>query len=308
MNQFLKRLEDGERLVADGATGTNLQKVGLPPGAHPEDWVFDQPQKILELENAFVAAGADIILTCTFGATRLRMKGARYGERIPEINRRAAELARQAATTGENVVVAGSMGPLGQLLKPYGPVTPEEAAAVFAEQARGLVDGGVEVLVIETHYSLEEAECAVRGVREITDLPVVVSFSYDRGTRTMMGARPAVVVGKFTSMGASMVGANCGTTLENMLSILGEYAAAAPGYSLWAKPNAGVPRTDGTSTFYDVTPDAMAEFARQAVRLGAHVVGGCCGTTPAHIAAMATAVRANPASPDGASDQTRSAP
>ena len=186
MNKFIERLNAGGVLVADGATGTNLQKVGLAAGEHTEDWVFDHPDRILDLEKAFVAAGSDILLTCTFGGTRPRMKGAKYADKVTEINQRAAELWRQAASARDEVLVAGSMGPLGQLLKPYGPILPEEAKAAFAEQAKALSDGGVDLLVIETHFSLDEASAAFEGARSVTDLPIVVSFSYDRGTRTMM--------------------------------------------------------------------------------------------------------------------------
>ncbi len=290
MNRFLQRLETEKVLVADGATGTNLQKVGLGAGMHSEDWVLDCPEKILDLEKTFVAAGSDIILTCTFGGTRIRLKGARHADDVIAINRQAAQLAREAA--GPDVLVAGSMGPLGQLLKPYGPITPEEAKAVFAEQASALAGGGVDLLVIETHFAFEEANMAFAGARSVTDLPIVVSFSYDRGTRTMMGAKPADVVKKYKDMGAVLVGANCGTTLENMDTIITEYAAAEPGFPLWAKPNAGMPRLEGGQTLYDVTPGQMASFATKYVALGARVVGGCCGSTPDHVAAMAKALKA----------------
>ncbi|MBI3739815.1 MAG: homocysteine S-methyltransferase family protein [Chloroflexi bacterium] len=291
MNKFLERLRDGEILVADGATGTNLQKAGLAAGTHTEDWVFDHPDKILDLERAFVAAGSDIILTCTFGGTRLRMKGAKYADQVIEINKRAVELARQAASTRDHVLVAGSIGPLGQLLKPYGPITLDEAKAAFAEQAKALTEGGVDLLVIETHFAFEEATAAFEGARSVTDLPVVVSFSYDRGTRTMMGVKPADVVKKYKVVGAAMVGANCGTTLENMEAIIKEYSATETGFPLWAKPNAGMPRLEGTQTVYDVTPEQMAEFAHKYVSLGACVVGGCCGSTPEHVAAIAQTIK-----------------
>lgn len=291
MNKFLERLKDGEILVADGATGTNLQKVGLEAGTHTEDWVFDHPDKILDLERAFVAAGSDIILTCTFGGTRLRMKGAKYADQVIEINKRAVELARQAASARGHVLVAGSIGPLGQLLKPYGPITPDEAKAAFAEQAKALTEGGVDLLVIETHFAFEEATAAFEGARSVTDLPVVVSFSYDRGTRTMMGVKPTDVVKKYKAAGAAMVGANCGTTLENMEAVIKEYSTTEGGFPLWAKPNAGMPRLEGSKTVYDVTPEQMAEFARKYVSLGARVVGGCCGSTPEHVAAIAQTIK-----------------
>jgi 5-methyltetrahydrofolate--homocysteine methyltransferase len=291
MNRFLERLEAGKVLVADGATGTNLQKVGLAGGMHAEDWVLDYPEKILGLERAFVAAGSDIILTCTFGATRPRLKGAKHPEEVVAINRQATELACQAAQGHQNVLVGGSMGPLGQLLKPYGPIASEDASVAFAEQARALAQGGADLLVIETHFAFEEATLAFEAARSVTDLPIVVSFSYDRGTRTMMGARPAQVIKTYKGLGATLVGANCGTTLENMEVIMKEYVSAEPGFPLWAKPNAGMPRLDGAQTVYDVSPDAMAAFARKYVDLGARVIGGCCGSTPEHVAAMARAVK-----------------
>ncbi len=286
MNRFLERLGTAKVLIADGATGTNLQKVGLAGGMHAEDWVLDCPEKILELEKAFIAAGSDIILTCTFGATRPRLKGARHADDVVAINQRAAELAREAAQ-GHDVVVGGSIGPLGQLLKPYGPITPEEARAAFTEQARALAAGGVDLFVIETHFAFEEATTAFEAARSVSDLPIVVSFSYDRGTRSMMGAKPADVAKTYKGLGAAMVGANCGTTLENMETIIGEYAAAAPGFPLWAKPNAGMPRLESGQTLYDVTPNEMASFARRYFELGARVMGGCCGSTPRHVEAIA---------------------
>jgi len=286
MSRFLERLAAGEVLIADGATGTNLQKVGLGGGMHAEDWVLDCPEKILDLEKAFIAAGSNLILTCTFGATRPRLKGARHSSEVVAINERAAELAQRAAQD-RDVLVGGSMGPLGQLLKPYGPIAPEEARAAFTEQARALANGGADLLVIETHFAFEEATAAFEAARSVTDLPIVVSFSYDRGTRSMMGARPADVAKTYKALGAAMVGANCGTTLENMETIIREYAAAEPAFPLWAKPNAGMPRLEGGQTLYDVSPNEMATFARRYFELGARVIGGCCGSTPRHVEAMA---------------------
>ncbi len=291
MNKFLERLSSGEVLVADGATGTNLQKVGLTAGIHTEDWVLDQPEKILNLEKAFVEAGADIILTCTFGGSYLRMKKAKHASDVSLVNQRAAQLAREAASLRDGVLVGGSIGPLGQLLKPYGPIDPEEARAAFAEQAKALAEGGVDLIVLETHFANEEVMAAFEGVRSVTDLPIVVSFGYDRGTRTIMGVKPTDVIKRYKAMGATLIGANCGTTLENMEAIVKEYSAAEPGFPLWAKPNAGMPRMEGLDAVYDVTPEQMADYALKYVSLGAHVVGGCCGSTPEHVAAIARAVK-----------------
>jgi 5-methyltetrahydrofolate--homocysteine methyltransferase len=299
MNKFLERLLASQVLVADGATGTNLQKMGVKPGTPPEELVIDRPELVLDLESAFVAAGSDLILTCTFGGTRLRMKDSKYVDRAVEINRRAVDLARQAAAKRAGVLVAGSIGPTGALMKPLGPLNPEEAQAAFAEQARALAEGGVDLLVIETMFSYDEADAAFNGTRSVTDLPIVVSFSYDRGVRTMMGVKPAEMIKKYKAMGAAVVGANCGTTLENcgttlenMEKIQQEYAAAEPGFPLWAKPNAGLPRMADGVAAYDLTPAQMGEYALKYAALGARVVGGCCGSTPEHIAAIARAVKA----------------
>jgi 5-methyltetrahydrofolate--homocysteine methyltransferase len=293
MNKFLERLKSGEILVSDGATGSNLQKLGLKPGRPPEDLVIDNPDIIRKLASSFVEAGSDIILTCTFGGTRMRMKDSKYQDRTPEVNIRAAELARKAASTREEVLVAGSMGPVGALIKPYGPLEAEEVKATFAEQARALADGGVDLLLIETMFAFEETTAAFEGARSVTDLPIVVSFSYDRGTRSMMGVKPKDVIKRYSEMGAALVGANCGTTLENMEAVVKEYAATVPNFPLWVKPNAGVPRMDIETEqgVYDMGPEDMASSSLKYVELGAKVVGGCCGNTPEHVAAIAKAVK-----------------
>jgi 5-methyltetrahydrofolate--homocysteine methyltransferase len=291
MNKFLERLQSGKTMVADGATGTNLHKMGLQPGIVPEDLVFDQPELILKLESAFAKAGSDILLTCTFGGTRILMKNSKYAQRITELNTRAAELAHKAASIRDGILVAGSIGPTGQLMKPYGPLTPDEALAAFTEQVQGMAAGDVDLLVIETMFAYDEADAAFKAARTVTDLPIVVSFSYDRGVRTMMGVKPAEMIKRYKEMGATLVGANCGTSLENMEKVVQEYARAEPGFPLWIKPNAGLPRMVDGDTVFDVTPEQMGEFARKYVALGARVVGGCCGNTPEHIAAMVKSVK-----------------
>jgi 5-methyltetrahydrofolate--homocysteine methyltransferase len=293
MNKFLERLNSSEVLVADGATGSNLQKMGLKPGRPPEDLIIDSPDIILNLASSFVEAGADIILTCTFGGTRMRMKDSKYQHRTPEVNMRAAELACKAASTRSDVLVAGSMGPVGALIKPYGPLEADEVRSTFAEQARALAQGGVDLLLIETMFSLEETTAAFEGARSVTDLPIVVSFSYDRGTRSMMGVKPKDVIKRYSEMGATLIGANCGTTLDNMEAVVKEYAVTLPNFPLWVKPNAGVPHMDIESEqgVYDMGPEDMAKFAKRYVELGAKVVGGCCGNTAEHIAAIVKAVK-----------------
>jgi len=277
-------------LVADGATGTNYQRMGIEPGVAPEEWVFDQPGKVQELHRRFVAAGSQLVLTCTFGASSLRLADERLAGRGPEVNRRAAQLARDAA--GDGVLIAGSIGPTGHLADPLGPLTKELAVATFAEQAQALTDGGVDLLVIETFFSLDEGLWAVEGIRRVSDLPLVVSYSFDQGTRTMMGLTPTQVVEAFAPLGVAAVGANCGRSLADTDAIVEELLAVAGNVPLWVKPNAGVPRIVGEEVVYDAGPEDMARHLASYVRRGVKVVGGCCGTTPEHIAAIAPAARA----------------
>lgn len=292
MNPFIAHLNAGNTLVADGATGTNLLRMGLTSGSSPEDLVMENPELLLKLAGSFVDAGSDIILTCTFGGTPLRMKDSKYVDRYEEVNLRAVELARKAASARTGVLVAGSIGPTGALLKPYGPLSAEEAFAAYAGQAKALAKGGVDLLVIETMFAINEASAAFDAARSVTDLPIVVSFSYDRGTRTMMGVKPAQVMETFRTKGAVAVGANCGTSLENMQKIIQEYAQAAQGFPIWAKPNAGLPKLDqNNQPYYDITPEEMASAALINITIGARIVGGCCGTTPESVRSIAHAVK-----------------
>ncbi|MBI1801600.1 MAG: homocysteine S-methyltransferase family protein [Chloroflexi bacterium] len=291
-NTFLERLNSGTVMVSDGATGTNYQKMGLGLGVPPEEWVIDEPHNVLALHSAFVEAGSDIILTCSFGGTRIRMRDSKYAERAPEINFRAAQLARQAASQRDGVLVGGSLGPTGQLCEPYGELTHDAAVSAYAEQAAALTDGGVDFLILETFFALEEAVAAIEGVKRASALPLVVSFSYDQGTRTMMGLRPSQVVAAIAPLGVAAIGANCGKSLDTMEQIVAELSAQRAGIPLWIKPNAGLPRMVGDVAEYDISPEMMAAYATRFVRAGASVVGGCCGSTPAHVAAIAQAVKA----------------
>jgi len=286
---FLQRISASERLVSDGATGTNLQRRGLPPGAAAETWVLEKPEEILHLHQDFVAAGADILLTCTFGATKLRLASAGLAEKTGDINRTATELAREAAEPA-GVLVAGSIGPTGHMMQPYGTLPLEEAECAFAEQARLLIDSGVDLLVVETQFDIQEATAAIRAVRSVSSLPLVCSFSFDRGTRTMMGVKPAEV-GRDIGPLVDVVGINCGRSLEENLKALRELRSAAD-RPIWFKPNAGLPKLDVTGVpVYDVTPADMGERAQEWIAAGASVVGGCCGTSPEHLARIAEAVR-----------------
>jgi 5-methyltetrahydrofolate--homocysteine methyltransferase len=285
---FVDRLNAGEILVADGATGTSYQEMGLSIGVAPEEWVEDHPERVIGLHRAFIEAGSDIILTDTFGGTPIRLRETRFADRASELNRRAAKLASEAAA-GTHVLVAGSMGPTGMLMEPLGDLTASAAAGAYAEQAAGLVAGGVDLLLLETFFALEEAVAAVEGIRRVTALPLVVSFSFDQGTRTMMGVSPAAMVKAVGPLGVAAIGANCGRSLEDMVRVVDELASLDAGIPLWIKPNAGLPRMDGDVARYDTTPETMASFAERFMEAGARIVGGCCGSSPAHVAAIAAA-------------------
>jgi methionine synthase I (cobalamin-dependent) len=285
------RLSAGEVLLSDGPTGTLLQSMGMPPGHSPEAWVVEQPDRIRELHRGYIAAGSDLILTCTFGGTRFRLSSHNLGDRVIEVNRLAAELAR--AEAGSDVFVAGDMGPTGRLLKPLGPLTADEAADAYAEQATGLVEGGVDFLLIETMSDLGEAEAAIEGARRVTDLPIICTFSFDTHGRTMMGIKPDTVAERIGPL-VQGVGANCGRDPAEFPLFLQAMHAANPIALLWAKPNAGLPRMDNEQVVYDATPDYMGQVALELRQAGAQIIGGCCGTRPDHIRAMAKALQDQP--------------
>jgi 5-methyltetrahydrofolate--homocysteine methyltransferase len=285
---FTDALASRAVLVADGATGTNYQNMGIEPGVAPEEWVVDAPDKVQDLHRRFRDAGSDLVLTCSFGASSLRLADEALHGRAVEVNRRAAELAREAV--GGDVLVAGSLGPTGHLADPLGPLTRDLAVTTFAEQARALTDGGVDLLVLETFFSLDEGLWAVEGVQSASDLPLVVSYSFDQGTKTMMGLTPTQVVEAFAPLGIAAVGANCGKSLDETDLIVDELVAAGDGLPLWVKPNAGVPRMVGDQVIYDAGPEDLAAHVARYVERGARVVGGCCGSTPEHVAAIANAL------------------
>ena len=285
---FNARLAAGETLIADGATGTNYQTMGMEPGLAPEEWLFQAPEKVVELHRAFIDAGADIVLTCTFGATPLRLTEGSLVGRTRDVNIRAAELAREGA--GPERLVAGSLGPTGQLIEPYGLLNREDAVAAYAEQAHALADGGVDLLVLETIFAVEEAVWAVEGIQSVTDLPLVVSFSFDMGTRTMMGLSPTDAVAAVIPLGVAAVGTNCGRSLADADLVVTEILAAAGNTPVWVKPNAGVPKIVGAEVVYEAGPEMLAEHVARYVDQGVRIVGGCCGSTPAHVEAIAKAL------------------
>jgi methionine synthase I (cobalamin-dependent) len=287
-------LEARPVLLADGGTGTGLFAQGLTTGDSPELWNVEHPERIAALHRGFVEAGSDIILTNSFGGSRHRLKLHGAQGRVAELNRAAARIAREVADgAGRPVVVGGSMGPTGELIAPLGMLTVEDAAAAFAEQARALAEGGADVLWVETMSSAEEVEAAVRGAMMATDLPVVVTLSFDTNGRTMMGITPEAAVALLHRLPRrpAAFGANCGTGPGQLLAtVLGLREAAGDGAVLVAKGNCGIPQYKDGHICYSGSPQVMADYARLARDCGARIVGGCCGTSPAHVAAMRKAL------------------
>jgi len=290
VEDILSALQSKRVIVADGAMGTMLQKAGLPTGMAPERWLWENPDPVRDVHRAYVEAGADLILTCTFGGTQVRLERAGLAERVAEVNRRAVEVAREAA--GSEVYVAGDIGPLGEFLAPLGRLPYGRAVEIFAEQAAALAEAGVDALYIETMSDLNEVRAAIEGARQAgSGIPIFATLSFDRHGRTNMGVRPGQAAEALQSLGIDAFGANCGATLEMTEGAVAKMHEVAPQVPLVVKPNAGKPHMVGREVVYDATPEDMAEYARRFVSLGAQVVGGCCGSTPAHIAAIAEAVK-----------------
>lgn len=279
-------------ILADGAMGTMLFAAGLESGASPELWNVNYPERVGAVHRAYVEAGAQLILTNTFGGTRFRLAMHGLESRVRELNVAAAQIARRAVEGAPHtVLVGGDIGPTGQLLEPLGTLAFEDAVQGFAEQAAALRDGGVDYFQVETMSDLREVEAAIQGIRSVSDLPVVATLSFDTNRRTMMGIRPADAAKRLPELGADVIGANCGSGVDDLLWVIEQMHAAAPGAILIAKSNAGVPEYKaGGGLTYSGTPEVMAGYAATARNLGARIIGACCGSTPTHIRAMAEAL------------------
>src|SRR5689334_1669684 len=284
-------LRERDVLLTDGATGTNLFALGLANGASGELWNVEHPDRVRSVVQSFVDAGSDIVLTNTFGANVFRFALHKLQGRVRELNMAGAALARDVADkTGRTVVVAGSMGPTGDVLEPLGPRTMSEAEEAFHEQAEALRDGGVDLAWIETMFADNELEAAVRGAQR-AGLPFVATMTFDTGGRTMMGIRPSDAMRRSKSLPARPVafGANCGVGPAQLVdSVLGLAEGAEPGDIIVAKSNCGLPTMgDDMRVAYSGTPEVMARYAYLARNAGARIIGGCCGTTATHVRAMA---------------------
>ncbi len=279
-------------LLADGAIGTELQRCGLEPGACAEAWNILHPDRVEEVHRAYVDAGARFLTTNSFRGTRLALAGFGLGDRVAEVNRRAAELARRAA--GDKAWVLGSIGPFGGFLEPLGDTSQEELHAWFLEQATALLEGGADGIVLETMAAREEVAVGIRAARAAGAALIAAMMTFEKGRgscRTMMGVTPGDAAKFMADEGADVVGSNCGTGLS-----MPDYAAIVAGFRsatdkpVLIRPNAGSPVLEGDRIFYRQAPAAMAAEVMSLADAGANIIGGCCGTTPEHIREFAVAL------------------
>jgi 5-methyltetrahydrofolate--homocysteine methyltransferase len=268
-----------------------LQKAGLPAGQAPERWNLENPDAVRDLHRSYLQAGANLILTNTFGGSAIRLKREGLEDQVVEINRAAAGLAAEVAADFDAAAVLGDIGPTGEMLAPLGTLSYEAAVAAFAEQAGALAVGGADAILIETMSDLNEIQAAIEGARQATDLPILATMSFDTKGRTMMGVKPERAAKMLQSLDVTVMGANCGRTLTETLTAVQAMREAYPDARLMAKPNAGLPHAEDGELVYDVSPEVMAEYAQRfAEEAGVKIFGGCCGSTPDHIRAVADAL------------------
>lgn len=299
MKRWHTLIDRAGAIIADGAMGTMLQQAGLNPGDPPMLWNVDHPDRVRKVHRSYLEAGARILLTNTFNGTRFRLSKHGLEGREDELNRAGARILRaeiddflkKAAPGTPAPVVAGDIGPTGEILAPLGKLYPADAADAFTRQAAALIDGGADVIWIETMADMSEVQAAIEGTRKASpDIPIIVTMTFDTHGRTMMGVKPEAAATSLSEWGAAAMGGNCGNGPDEMLATIQKMHAAVPGALLVAKSNAGMPEFVDGKTVYRATPDTMAQSAVQMREAGARIIGGCCGTTPEHIAAMARAL------------------
>ena len=286
--EFAEFIIEKGPVILDGATGTNLMAAGMPVGVCPEQWVLDNPQVLKDLQKSYVEAGSHIVYASTFTGNRIKLQEYGLEDRLEEINTKLVELSREAV--GDQALVAGDMTMTGQQLFPMGDLLFEELVTVYKEQAKVLEQAGVDLFVVETMMSLQECRAAVIAIREVSDLPIMVTLTYNEDGRTLFGTPPETAVVVLQSLGVDAIGINCSTGPMEMVEPVKKMAEYAT-VPIIAKPNAGLPELEGKQTVYKMTPEEFAEAGTALVEAGAAVIGGCCGTTPAHIKALSHAVR-----------------
>ena len=291
MDTFTGLLQSGKPILLDGAMGTMLMDAGLESGNSPEEWNVRYPERVATIHQAYVDAGSQIFLTNSFGGTSFRLASHGFEEQTIELNAAAGKIARQVAdAAGREVLVGGSIGPTGRLFEPMGALTFEKAVHAFQEQASGLAEGRVDLFWIETMSDLDEVKAAVTGIREVSDLPITATMSFDTHGHTMMGISPARALRELSQLDLAALGANCGTGSDELIEAIKAMRTENSAVVLIAKANAGIPQMVGDEVVYNGSPEVMAAYAREVFQAGAQLIGGCCGNTPAHIQAMADAL------------------
>ena len=285
--QFLDLIKNGP-IILDGATGTNLQKAGMPTGVCPEQWILDHKDVLLQLQKSYKEAGSKIVYAPTFSGNRIKLEEYGLEQEIKKINTELVKLSKEAM--GEDGYVAGNITMTGEQLYPMGSLSFEELVDIYKEQAGYMIEAGVDLFVVETMMSLAETRAAVIAIKEICDLPVMVSMTYNEDGRTLYGTDPETAVVVLQSLGVDMIGTNCSTGPKEMVEILKKMRPYA-NVPLFAKPNAGLPELVDGETVYQMTPEEFASYGVELVKSGAAVVGGCCGTTPAHMKALYEAIK-----------------
>jgi len=281
-DEFIKRLQEGI-LLFDGGIGTQLQAKGLKVGEAPEAWNLKHPDWVKAIHRNYVEAGAQVLTTNSFGGSRYKLEKTGLDDKMAEINRQAAAIAKEAA--GGDVWVAGSVGPTGEFLQPLGTVSPEEMKVCFRLQVESLIQGGADLIIVETMSDLEEASLAVQAARELGNFPVIGSMTFNpvkQGYRTMRGVDIPSSVSRLLDEGADAVGSNCGNGIDDFIKIVAEMREYTD-RPILAEANAGLPELVDGKTVYRETPDMMASKLGPLLDAGADIVGGCCGTTPDHI-------------------------
>ena len=284
MGKLLERIAEGKVLISDGAWGTFLHQKGLKADECPESWNVERPDDVREIASSYVEAGADIVLTNSFGGSPAKLEGYGLSDRTYELNRAAAEISKEAA--GDRALVLGSVGPTGKMVF-MGEISEEELLEGLMEQVKGLVEGGADGIVIETMSDLEEARIAVLAAKKICELDVACTFTFSKTQtgeyRTMMGTGVEEFLGMAKEAGADVIGANCGNGTAGMIEIVEEIRALDPTIPILVHANAGLPQYKDGKTVFPETPSEMATQMKDLVAAGANVIGGCCGTTPDHI-------------------------
>lgn len=294
MKNIFELIKTKKPIILDGGTNSNLRIRNVLQGKTAEELLFENPEPFIQLQKDFIQAGSDIILTATFNASPLRLDYANLRYLAEEVNQQAVILAKQAiASSGKtNILIGGSIGPCGKMLKPDGITPPNACLTSYREQAQSLIAAGVDLIVIESQFDLKEAQLAVMGVREIdTEIPLVCSFSYDQGQKTILGITPKKMAQSLNNMAVDFLGINCGKSLQDNLENL-KILTTLTEKPIFFKPNAGLPdTTPHWETDFHITPQEMGTLAPQWAEAGATLIGGCCGTTPEHIQAIAQALK-----------------